>query len=157
MPDSPTTDVQKPEPKPGMFADAKVPVWGLLLAAFGGGIVLQLAELASMFKLHQSADFYFFGGMLVAGVMGVGGLFLTGATSIRSAIAAGVSAPQLLGGVIKAVPTTALMIQSAFTPIYAQPVQPMDSVTVMVISDSPMGTLPSPVKVGPPPSWMGQN
>lgn len=134
MPD--VTDT-KTDPKPNIFGGdgAKVPMWALIVAAFSGGIVLQMAELMGMMHHHEAADIFFFGGMLVAGAMGIGGLFLAGATSVRSAVSAGISAPQLLGGIMKAVPATAMMLNNMVAPVYAQ-LTTVDSVKVTVEVES---------------------
>jgi hypothetical protein len=131
MPDAPA----KNDTKVSSFFGDKPPMWALIIAAFSGGIVLQMAELMGMMHRHEAADMFFFGGMLVAGAMGIGGLFLAGATSLRSAVAAGISAPQLLGGIMKAVPATALLLNNVMAPVYAQPTT-IDSVKVTVEVES---------------------
>ncbi|MDD5649629.1 MAG: hypothetical protein PHF86_04315 [Candidatus Nanoarchaeia archaeon] len=73
----------------------------LVSCAFAGGIVLSLTELANMLKAKETPDVYFLCGMLLAGVFGVIGFFISGATNFRTAFVSGVSAPQLLGGLVK--------------------------------------------------------
>ena len=55
-----------------------------------------------MWKSKENPDIYFFGGMLIAGVLGVVGYLVFGAPTSRTAFASGISAPQLLGGLVKA-------------------------------------------------------
>jgi hypothetical protein len=106
----------------------------LISCAFVGGIILPLTELSSMFKTKELPDLYFFGGMLVAGVIGIVGFFIAGAESFRTAFVSGVSAPQLLGGLVKIGSTSAqtlsMFLSIVSTDVYAQ--QPVDSVSVNV-------------------------
>lgn len=107
----------------------------LILCAFMGGIILSLTELASMFKSKEAPDFYFFGGMLIAGIIGIVGFFIAGAESFRTAFVSGVSAPQLLGGLVK-IGTTSSQTLSMFLSIVSTDVcaQPnVDSVNVQII------------------------
>jgi hypothetical protein len=73
----------------------------LILCAFGGGIILSLTELTNMLKMKEIPDLFFFGGLLIAGIFGVIGFFIAGASSFRTAFVSGVSAPQLLSGLVK--------------------------------------------------------
>jgi hypothetical protein len=104
----------------------------LLTCAFSGGIVLSLTELASMLKSKEIPDFFFLGGMLIAGIFGVIGFFISGATNFRTAFVSGVSAPQLLGGLVKlgaaGVQTVSCIL---VTSAYANP----DSIDVKVICE----------------------
>lgn len=81
--------------------------WQLVLAAACGGMCLSISELMGMVTNKEVIDGYFFLGMLIAGVLGIGGFFAVGANSIRTAFVAGVSAPQILAGLTKAVPAGA--------------------------------------------------
>ena len=95
--------------------------WPLLLAAFFGGICLSLSELMQMLTAHEGLDLYFFGGMFVAGLMGIGAFILAGADKIKTAFTSGVAAPQLLGGLVKA-GTAGVKAASVFaiSTVYAQ-------------------------------------
>jgi hypothetical protein len=108
----------------------------LVLVAFFGGSCLSLSELMNMFSKHQSADLFFFGGMFIAGVMGIAAYIIAGAENLKTAFLSGVAAPQLLGGVLKAGASGATvvgMLMSSMTPsAYAQ--GPIDSTKVYVDS-----------------------
>jgi hypothetical protein len=96
--------------------------WQLITSSFSGGIALSLMELYQMFNNKEPADLFFFGGMLIAGLIGIIGYVLASAENTRSAFLAGVSAPQLLGGIVKAgskgIQTISLIL---CTSVYAQP------------------------------------
>jgi hypothetical protein len=106
--------------KKGEFMNLKQSVtkkgaWQLIAAAFVGGVILSLVELYTMMQHKEKADLFFFGGMLIAGIFGTIGYFLTNAENIRSAIMNGVGAPQLLGGLAKAASaTTGVKVSSLF-------------------------------------------
>lgn len=110
-------------------------IWQLLLAAFCGGMCLSLSELMGMIAKKEMVDMFFLMGMVLAGVIGIGGFFAVGASSIRTAFVAGVSAPQILGGIAKAAPTAAkaLSMLLAGSIAYAQPPQVVDSAKVTVV------------------------
>jgi len=110
----------------------KIP-WQLVISAFCGGICLSLSELMGMLSHKEAVDIYFFAGMLVAGLIGIGGFFAVGASGVRSAFAAGVSAPQIIGGLAKAVPAGAKALSTMLIvsqPLYAQTVAHHDSLKV---------------------------
>lgn len=109
-------------------------MWQLIVAAFCGGMCLPLSELMGMISHKEAVDLFFFAGMLIAGVIGVGGFFAAGAANTRSAFVAGVSAPQLLGGLAKAVPAgaKALSFVLAGQIAFAQVPQAGDSVKVLL-------------------------
>ena len=112
----------------------------LLLAAFCGGMSLSLLELMNMmFHSPQDINVFFFGGMTIAGGIGIIGYFLAGDANIRSAFLSGIAAPQILGGVLKTgatVGTHAGVIFSIFgSPVYAN--EPIDTIiqdTTMTIT-----------------------
>lgn len=112
----------------------KFPQKELIFFAFVGGIVLPLLELSHMLASRENAlDPYFWAGMLVAGIIGIIGLFFSQTKDIGGAIATGMCAPQLLSGITKVGPTvTSLLIGSFTTPVYAQPIT-QDSIHVLVI------------------------
>lgn len=116
----------------------KIP-WQLVLAAFCGGICLPISELMKMLSNKEVADVFFFGGMALAGVIGIAGFFATGATNARTAFVAGVSAPQILAGIAKVVPAGAKAISAIIlgSMVYAQPpvVVPKDSANVLIIME----------------------
>jgi len=102
--------------------EIKLPAKELILFAFIGGIVLSLLELANMLASHQNIfDLYFWGGMIIAGLIGVIGLLLSQTKDIGGAITAGIAAPQLLGGITNIAPTVVtFLFNSIVTPVYAQ-------------------------------------
>jgi len=107
----------------------------LILSAFIGGIVLSLIELTNMFKQKESPDIFFFGGLLIAGIIGIVGYFMTGANDVRTAFVSGVSAPQLLGGIVKIGSAGAQAVSLLFAPMNAYAQTPtVDTVNVLVLS-----------------------
>lgn len=105
----------------------------LLCCAFAGGIILSLTELTSMFKSKELPDIYFLCGMLLAGVFGIIGFFIAGATNFRTAFVSGVSAPQLIGGLVKLGTTGVQAVSCIIIPsVYAS----TDSIDVQVISEN---------------------
>lgn len=117
------------------------PLWQMLIAAFCGGICLSLAELMGMLKAKEAIDLYFFGGMIVAGILGIGGYFIAGPANVRSAVAAGISAPQLLAGFLKAVPVATQALALTVATAVAQPPVTHDSVSVTVVVVGTQDTL----------------
>jgi hypothetical protein len=106
----------------------------LLVSAFAGGIALSIIELANMFKQKEIPDMYFFGGLVIAGIIGIAGYFLTGAKDIKTAFASGVSAPQLFGGFIKVGSVGAQAVSLLFcSDVYAETPK-IDSVSIVVIT-----------------------
>lgn len=63
---------------------------------------MSLLELLNMLSTKEGmGDIYFYSGMVVAGVIGIIGLFVSQAKDIGGAITSGIAAPQLLGGLAK--------------------------------------------------------
>ncbi len=114
----------------------KLPAKELIIAAFCGGIVTSLLELANMLasRAHDEIfDPYFWVGFIVAGIIGVLGLFVSQAKDLGGAITSGVAAPQLLGGLGKVAPTVvSLLFAPLNTPVYAGE-DFQDSITVKTI------------------------
>jgi len=102
------------------MSNIKLPSKELIIAAFCGGTVVSLLELMNMFASHDNVfDPYFWGGMITAGIIGVLGLFISQAKDIGGAITSGIAAPQLLGGMVKAVPVMVSILSMHAAPIYA--------------------------------------
>lgn len=114
--------------------EKKLPPKELIIAAFCGGTVTSLFELANMLSSHENIiDIYFWAGALIAGIIGVLGLFVSQAKDIGGAITSGVAAPQLLGGMAKITPTViSLLLSPIITPIYAGE-EKIDSVEITTI------------------------
>lgn len=119
----------------------------LFIVAFFGGTALSLLELMEMcFHNPQDINIFFFGGMTIAGIIGIGGFLIGGNENIRSAFLSGVAAPQVLGGMVKAgtiaLPKTIAFIYTTSTslcclfstPIYAQPFDSLiaDSTRILI-------------------------
>ena len=119
----------------------------LILAAFLGGMLLSILELYSMLQNKEHIDSYFLGGMVIAGFIGIVGYILSNPDNARAAILAGVSAPQLLGGLknaavasseatmsfLKTAPLYASMfIGLLFPSAHAKPVVVPDSISVII-------------------------
>ena len=85
-----------------MAIDRKAPMWQFLLASFCGGMLLSALELFHMFTRKEAPDIYFFGGMIMAGIIGMAGPFLSRVSDIGGALTSGIAAPQLLGSIGKA-------------------------------------------------------
>lgn len=117
------------------MAEIKFPPKELLLCAFLGGMSMSLLELANMFAEHDNVlDPFFYGGMLIAGLIGVFGLLLSQAKDIGGAITAGIAAPQVLGGLTKVAPTVAVLLTSPVGTAYADDtIQMPDSLVITTI------------------------
>jgi hypothetical protein len=107
-----------------------------VLSAFAGGAVLSIMELAAMFQHKEVPDKFFFGGMLIAGLIGVIGYVLSKAVSKSdhstvNAFMSGIAAPQFLGGLVKVGSTTATAVTMLFMP--AAYATTRDSVKVVAV------------------------
>lgn len=109
----------------------------LFIAAFFGGTALTWLELMNIFFHHpEDLNIYFFGGMFVAGVIGLGvSRIIAGDTNIRSAFLTGVAAPQILGGIIKTGTVVSTNIAFSLLPlIYAGPPPVLEDSTKIEIT-----------------------
>jgi hypothetical protein len=125
------------------------------LAAFAGGMVLSLLELANMCKNHENiGDPYFYLGMLIAGVLGIIGLVVSRSKDLGGAVTAGIAAPQVLAGIAKTGAVAHTVFFSSLIPCaYAQPpafIPSQDSVTMTIVaeSDRPLEVRPMHEKGG---------
>jgi hypothetical protein len=96
----------------------------ILMGGFIGGSIMPLFELMNIISSKGNLDIYFFYGVVVAGAIGIVGSLMTSSSDLKSCITAGISAPALLGGAVKVVPTAVassqVFLQLMFgTPIYA--------------------------------------
>lgn len=101
----------------------------VLIAAFCGGTALSWLELLRIL-IHnpQDLNIYFFAGMFVAGIIGLGvSFFIKGDTARDSAFFTGIAAPQLLGATISA-GTTITSIAFHFSLISLAYAQPPDTI-----------------------------
>jgi len=111
--------------------------WQFILSAFAGGAVLSIMELADMFQKKEVPDLFFFGGMVIAGIIGIIGYIISKAasSSVHSTVNAfmsGIAAPQFLGGLVKVGATTTTAVAMMFLPIaYAAPAK--DSIKVVAV------------------------
>ncbi len=119
--------------------EIKLPQKELILFAFIGGIIISLLELTHMLANRENVfDPFFWGGAIVAGLIGVIGLLLSQTKDIGGAITAGMAAPQLLSGITNVAPAAMTFIfNSIVTPVYAQDdvqmLQQPDSIEIVVI------------------------
>jgi len=123
------------------MAEIKLPPKELIFFAAVGGTVLPLLELANMLASRQNIfDPFFWGGAVVAVIIGVIALFVTQTRDIGGAISAGMMAPQLLNGIVSIAPVAgAFLLELVATPVYAQidMVQmEKDSIGIMVVVES---------------------
>jgi len=87
----------------------------LLLGGFIGGTVMSLLELATTLKtgdIHLVSVFFFIG-CFISGAIGVVGTLMISPSDFRNAVAAGIAAPSLLGGMLQsgvATTTTAFIL-----------------------------------------------
>lgn len=101
--------------------EIKFPSKEIIICAFLGGIVVPLLELMNMFVSRENVlDPYFYGGMLIAGVIGIIGLLVSQVKDIGGAIAAGIAAPQVLGSLTKVGPTVVALLTAPIGTAYAQ-------------------------------------
>jgi hypothetical protein len=108
------------------------------LSAFAGGAVLSIMELAAMFQKKEVPDMFFFGGMAIAGIMGIIGYVISKAASKSdhstvNAFMSGIAAPQFLGGLVKIGSTTATAVSMMFFPSAYAGTTHKDSVNVVAI------------------------
>ena len=86
--------------------------------AFFGGTLLSLVELADLIK-HDPSDIniYFFAGTILAGIFGIIGFLIGGNDKFdrKASFMIGISAPQLIGGVIKGGTTSSGFFQIHFS------------------------------------------
>lgn len=115
--------------------EIKFPSKELILCAFLGGTAMSLLELMNMFVERENVlDPYFYGGMLIAGLIGIFGLLLSQAKDIGGAITAGIAAPQVLGGLTKVAPTVAALLTAPIGTAYAEDIFQMpDSLEITTI------------------------
>ncbi len=117
-----------------------------MLYAILGGMVLSLLELVEIAKTGDQCNFpMFFLGMGASGVIGlVGYLIVAPVTNNRSALVAGIAAPQIVGGLTKTGDALFVSASLLFSPMmpnaYAQDApetQPavVDSVAVTIIAE----------------------
>jgi len=109
--------------------------WHFFCIAFAGGTTMSIVEIGNMFASKETPDFYFIGGMIVAGLMGIGGYFISQASNLRSAYMSGISAPQLFNGGLKAYVAGSQLVVSLLTSPFGSPAYAQDGKLVAPLKE----------------------